>query len=277
MSSSFLDVRRPVTSALLLRPERGGVRIYINRGGIFSLEHISSSYLLHLILEYSEMANSRSFFSDLKSGKCSFELCCMKDYEELDATVMTIVDCVVNKTREKIESSTDVLKGIIRPVVEGVEEISWPPRDHEAINQMEKEMIQRKKEGQLDEGFLSEVSAQLRQAKEDKDKPRLAAKLQKVLQLYAATVLSKHSYAKRGNEVVKAKHFLETLIRGTMEQVFLRRLTLGKDEVTTDELSAVIKKRIERILIRTEGGSYVMEYLKGIKSRTNEIIKLLQG
>nr|VDC75407.1 unnamed protein product [Brassica rapa] len=213
------------------------------------------------------MANSRSFFSDLKSGKCSFKLCCMKDYEELDATVMTIVDCV-----EKIESSTDVLKGIIRPVVEGVEEISWPPRDPEAINQMEKEMIQREKEGQLDEGFLSEVSAQLRQAKEDKDKPRLAAKLQKVLQLYAATVLSKHSYAKRGNEVVKAKHFLETLIRAPEEQwskFFL--------EVTTDELSAVIKKRIERILIRTEGGSYVMEYLKGIKSRTNEIIKLLQG
>ncbi|KAF3527544.1 hypothetical protein DY000_02037058, partial [Brassica cretica] len=158
-----------------------------------------------------------------------------KDYEELAATVMTIVDCVVNKTREKIESSTDVLKGILRPVVE---------------------MIQREKEGQLDKGFLSEVSAQLRQAKEDKDKPRLAAKLQKVLQLYAATVLSKRSYAKRGNEVVKAKHFLETLIKGTMEQVFLRRLTLRKGEVTTDELSAVIKKRIERTLIRTEGGSY---------------------
>ncbi|WZZ24515.1 uncharacterized protein LOC106398305 [Brassica napus] len=144
------------------------------------------------------MANSRALFSDLKSGKCSFKLCCMKDYEELAATVMTIVDCVVNKTWEKIESSTDVLKGILRPVVVGVEEISWPPRDPEAINEMEKEMIQREKEGQLDEGFLSEVSAQLRQAKEDKDKPRLAAKLKKVLQLYAATVLSKRSYAKRG-------------------------------------------------------------------------------
>ncbi|CAF1706258.1 hypothetical protein Bca4012_005056 [Brassica carinata] len=100
------------------------------------------------------MANSRAFFSDLKSGKCSLKLCCRKDYEELAATLMTIVDCVVKKTRfffllfllffhfftypEKIESSTDVLKGILRPVVEGVEEISWPPRDPEAINQMEK-------------------------------------------------------------------------------------------------------------------------------------------
>ncbi|CAN8314608.1 unnamed protein product [Cochlearia groenlandica] len=137
-----------------------------------------------------------------------------KDYEELAATVMSIVDCVVNITREKIDSSTDVLKGILRPVVEGVEEITWPPIDPDAINQMEKEIIQREKEGKLDEGFLSEVSAQLRQAKEDKDKPGLAAMLQKVLQLYAATVLSKRSYAKKGNEVVKAEHFLETLIKG---------------------------------------------------------------
>ncbi|KAL0885610.1 hypothetical protein Bca101_009593 [Brassica carinata] len=207
-----------------------------------------------------------------------------KDYEELAATVMTIVDCVVNKTREKIESSTDVLKGILRPVVEGVEEITWPPRDPDAINQMENEIIQREKEGQLDEGFLSEVSAQLRQAKEDKDKPGLAAMLQKVLQLYAATVLSKRSYAKKGNEVVKAEHFLETLIKAPEEQwnkLFLEGLTLGKGEVSPDELSAVIKKRVERTLIRTEGGSYqqriLIEYLKGIESRANEIMKLLQG
>ncbi|CAH2061616.1 unnamed protein product [Thlaspi arvense] len=211
-----------------------------------------------------------------------------KDFEELAATVMTIVDCVVNKTREKIESSTDVLKGILRPVVEGVEEISWPPRDPEAINQMEKEVIQREKEGQLDEGFLSEVSAQLRQAKEDKDKPGLAAMLQKVLQLYAATVLSKRSYAKKGNEVVKAEHFLETLIKGTLSppeekwnKLFLDGLAIGKGEVAPDELSAVIKKRIERTLIRTEGGSYqqriLIEYLKGIESRANEIMKLLEG
>ncbi|XP_048597504.1 uncharacterized protein LOC106365986 isoform X3 [Brassica napus] len=231
-----------------------------------------------------------------------------KDYEELAATVMTIVDCVVNKTREKIETATDVLKGILRPVVEGVEEISWPPRDPQAINQMEKEIIQREKEGQLDEGFLSEVSAQLRQAKEDKDKPGLAAMLQKVLQLYAATILSKRSYAKKGNDVLKAEQFLETLIKGLFcnfifkcsqtqrsshlvyvfsapeeqwNKLFLEGLTIGKGDVTPDELSAVIKKRVERTLIRTEGGSYqqriLIEYLKGIESRANDIMKSLQG
>ncbi|CAF2069083.1 unnamed protein product [Brassica napus] len=189
------------------------------------------------------MANSRALFSDLKSGKCSFKLCCMKDYEELAATVMTIVDCVVNKTWEKIESSTDVLKGILRPVVVGVEEISWPPRDPEAINEMEK--------------------ACCFQAKEDKDKPRLAAKLKKVHVLkslahsklpLSTNIISSRLHPITGNEVVKAKHFLETLIKAPEEQwnkFFLRRLTLRKGEVTTDELSAVIKKRIERTLIRT--------------------------
>ena len=85
------------------------------------------------------------------------------------------------------------------------------------------------------------------QEKEDIDKPRLAAKLQKVLQLYAATVLYKRSYAKKGtllkslahsklplstnrissrlhpiigNQVVKAEHFLETLIKGLFIQPY---------------------------------------------------------
>lgn len=40
---------------------------------------------------------------------------------------------------------------------------------------------------------------QLVQAKEDGDKPGLEAMLQKVLQLYASRVLSKRSYAKKGN------------------------------------------------------------------------------
>ncbi|KAL0833978.1 hypothetical protein Bca101_085867 [Brassica carinata] len=198
MSSSFLDVRRPVTSVLLLRPET-------------------------------------------------------KDYEELAATVMTIVDCVVNKT---IESSTDVLKGILRPVVVGVEEISWPPRDPEAINEMEKEMIQREKEGQLDEGFLSEVSAQLRQyerlkvvfrQKKIKTNQGLRLSLRKfynsmllrsspsvatqrevhVLKSLAhsklplsTNIISSRLHPITGNEVVKAKHFLETLIKGLFMQLY---------------------------------------------------------
>ncbi|CAN6912358.1 unnamed protein product [Brassica oleracea] len=200
------------------------------------------------------MANSRAFFSDLKSGKFSFKLCCMKDYEESTATVITIVDCVVNKTREKIESSTDVLKGILRPVVVGVEEISWPPRDPEAINQMEKahEMIQREKEGQLDKGFLSEVSAQLRlkvvfRQKKIKTNQGLRLSFRKfynsmllrsspsvatqrevhVLKSLAhsklplsTNIISSRLHPITGNEVVKAKHFLETLIKGLFMQPY---------------------------------------------------------
>ncbi|XP_031271721.1 uncharacterized protein LOC116130107 isoform X1 [Pistacia vera] len=207
-----------------------------------------------------------------------------KDYEELAASVMSIVDLLVHKTHEKIESATDVLKEILTPVVGEKEEITWPPRDPEALKLMEKEIIQREQEGQLDEGFLAEVNAQLRQSKEDRDKPGLEAMLQKVLQLYAATVLSKRSYAKKGNEVLKAELFLETVIKAPEEEwnkLLIDGLTVGKGEVSPEEFYAVIKKRIERTLIRTEGGSYqqriLTEYLKGIQSRAEELVQLLQG
>lgn len=207
-----------------------------------------------------------------------------KDYEELALSVMNMVDRLVNKTNEKIESATDVLKEILKPVVDDVEEISWPPRDPEALQLMEKEIIQREQEGQLDEGFLSEVNAQLRQAKEDGDKPGLEAMLQKVLQLYASRLLSKRSYAQKGNEILKAEQFLETIIKAPEEEwnkLLINGMTLGKGEISPEELYAVIRKRIERTLIRTEGGSYqqrvLAEYLKGIESRAEEIVQVLQG
>lgn len=40
--------------------------------------------------------------------------------------------------QEKIESATDILKEILKPVVDEVEEITWPPRDPEALKLMEK-------------------------------------------------------------------------------------------------------------------------------------------
>ncbi|KAH9696432.1 hypothetical protein KPL71_023160 [Citrus sinensis] len=166
-----------------------------------------------------------------------------KDYEELATSVMNIVDRIVHKTHEKIESATDVLKAILKPVVHEEEEISWPPRDPEALKLMEK-------------------------SKEDGDKPGLEAMLQKVLQLYASIKLSKKSYAKKAPE----EEWNKLLIDG---------LTVGKGEISPEEFYAVIKKRIERILIRTEGGSYqqriLTEYVKGIQSRTEQLVQLLQG
>jgi hypothetical protein len=40
--------------------------------------------------------------------------------------------------QEKINSSTDVLKEILKPVVDEVEEVIWPPRDPEVLKLMEK-------------------------------------------------------------------------------------------------------------------------------------------
>ncbi|CAN4107481.1 unnamed protein product [Withania somnifera] len=182
-----------------------------------------------------------------------------KDYEELALTVMSIVDRLVHKTNEKIEASTDVLKAILKPVVDEVEEISWPLTDPEALSLMEK-------------------------AKKDGDKPGLEAMLQKVLQLYASRVLSKRSHAKKGNEVLKAEQFLETIIKAPEEEwnkLLIDGMTIGKGDASPDELYAVIKKRMERTLIRTEGGSYqqrvLIEYLKGIESRAGDIVRVLQG
>ncbi|XP_027346362.1 uncharacterized protein LOC113858101 isoform X3 [Abrus precatorius] len=207
-----------------------------------------------------------------------------KDYEELAATVMNVVDRVVHKTNEKIESATDVLKGVLKPVVDDEGEIPWPPRDPRALTLMEKEISQREQEGQLDEGFLAEVNAQLRQAKEDGDKPGLEAMLQKVLQLYASKVLSKRSYAMKGKEVLKDELFLEIIIQAPEQEwnnILINGLTIGAGDISPEELFTVIKKRIERILIRTEGGSYqqriLTEYLKGIETRAEEIIQVLQG
>ncbi|XP_021738686.1 uncharacterized protein LOC110705151 [Chenopodium quinoa] len=207
-----------------------------------------------------------------------------KDYEELAATLMSTVDRLVHKTNEKIESATDVLKSILKHVVDEDQELTWPPRDPEALSLMEQELNQREQEGYLDEGFLSEVNAQLRQAKEDGDKPGLVAMLQKVLQLYASRILSKRSYAKKGNEILKTEQFLETIIKAPESEwnmLLLNGLTIAKGHISPEEFYAVLNKRRERVLIRTEGGSYqqriLTEYLKGIQSRAEEVIQALQG
>ncbi|CAL5087192.1 unnamed protein product [Urochloa decumbens] len=206
-----------------------------------------------------------------------------KDYEELAENVMNIVDRLVHKTDQKIEQSTDVLKAIISPVMhEG--EVKWPPRDPDTVKLMEKEISRREQEGELDEGFLSEVSAQLRQAKQDGDKPGLQAMLQKVLQLYASKSLQKRSYAYKGGQVVVPEKFLESIIQAPeteWNKVLLDGLTVGKGDISPDDFYAVISKRIERVLIRTEGGSYqqriLVEYLKEIQARAEEVVKVLQG
>ncbi|XP_044399396.1 uncharacterized protein [Triticum aestivum] len=207
-----------------------------------------------------------------------------KDYEELAENVMNIVDRVVHKTDEKIEQSTDVLKAIISPVMNEGEDGMWPPRNPEALKLMEKEISNREKEGQLDESFLSEVNAQLRQAKDEVDKPGLQVMLQKVLQLYASNFLRKRSYAYKGGEVVVPEKFLESIIEAPendWNRLLLDGLTVGKGDVSPEEFYAVTKKRIERILIRTEGGSYqqrvLVEYIKEIQARAEEIVNRLQG
>lgn len=78
--------------------------------------------------------------------------------------------------------------------------------------------------------------------------------------------------------------FLESVIQAPENEwnkLLLDGLAVGKGGVSPEELYAVTKKRIERVLIRTEGGSYqqrvLVEYLKEIQARAEEIVKVLQG
>ncbi|KAL3580697.1 hypothetical protein D5086_018532 [Populus alba] len=113
-----------------------------------------------------------------------------EDYEELAISVMSMVDLLVHKTSD---------------------------------------MIQREREGHPDEGFLSEVSAQLPQAKEGEDKPGLEAMLLKVLQLYASSILSKRSCAKKAPEE-------------KWNKILLNGMTAGKGRISPEEHYAVIKE-----------------------------------
>ncbi|KMZ58464.1 hypothetical protein ZOSMA_76G00200 [Zostera marina] len=207
-----------------------------------------------------------------------------KDYEDLAASVMNIIDFFVKKTKDKIESSTEILEAILNPMVEESGDIIWPPRDQESLVMMVKEVQLREEAGQLDEGFLAEINAQLRQASEDGDKPGLEAMLQKVLQVYASKVLSKRSYALKGSEVLKAEKLLESIIKAPEEvwnKLLIDGLAIGNGEISAEELCGAIKKRIERTLIRTESGSYqqriLTEFLRGIRSRSEVVVKTLKG
>uniref|UniRef100_A0A0D3BDV5 Uncharacterized protein n=1 Tax=Brassica oleracea var. oleracea TaxID=109376 RepID=A0A0D3BDV5_BRAOL len=103
-------------------------------------------------------------------------------------------------------------------------------------------MIQRGQEGELDEGFLSEVSAHLRQRSYAKKSTLLKSLAHSKLPLFTNKISSR-LHLITGNEVLKAEHFVETLIKAPEEQwnmFFLEGLTLGKGEVTPDEFSAVI-------------------------------------
>ncbi|KAB2635539.1 hypothetical protein D8674_026073 [Pyrus ussuriensis x Pyrus communis] len=141
-----------------------------------------------------------------------------RNYKELAISIMSIVDCLVHETNEKINSAINILKGVLKPVVDHVEEIRWPLRDPKALKLMEKEIFQREQEGQLDKGFLQSL---------------LIPGLERSLLTYILQLST------RGFNLSPEEEWNKLLING---------LTIGQGEISPQELYAVIKKR--------EGGSY---------------------
>lgn len=121
-------------------------------------------------------------------------------------------------------------------------------------------------------------------ARDDGDKPGLVAILQKVLQLYAAEILSKRSYAIKDGQVDKAEEFLETVITADEENwgdLLRTGIVFGGGQVEPEDLYKVVNKRIERVTMRTESGSYqqriVLEFLKEIEERAEATVQAFQA
>eukprot|EP00897_Mesotaenium_endlicherianum_P005559 jgi/Mesen1/5030/ME000025S04429 len=173
-----------------------------------------------------------------------------RQFEDLAASIMAIVERLVRKTQESIESATDVLQVLLQTMADENGEILWPPSSTQKL-------------------------ADLREAKEMNDRPGLIALLQRVFQHYAAVNLTKRSYATRpdGSED-QAEKLLESVIQAEEEEwdaLLCQNLVNGGGQVVDDDLFKAIEKRMERTLMRTEGGSYrqrVMgEFLVEIETR----------
>ncbi|CAI5485051.1 unnamed protein product [Closterium sp. Yama58-4] len=201
-----------------------------------------------------------------------------RDFEELAQNVMEIVEKVVKKTHENMDSTSDALASMLRQLGDDNEEISWPPSG-EVLAKLRQEVEQWDEDGRIDEKFLASVSAQLRQATEATDKPGLVAMLQKVLQLYASARLGRRSYAtRRDGTIDEAEEFLETLIQApeeTWDSLLQTRLTCGGGSLPEADLYTALEKRAERIFMRTESGSYEQrilgEYLKELEARARAV------
>lgn len=51
---------------------------------------------------------------------------------------LSLFSYFISIMQEKIESSTDILKDILKPVTDEEEEMSWPPKDPQSLILMEK-------------------------------------------------------------------------------------------------------------------------------------------
>ncbi|GJP29848.1 hypothetical protein CLOM_g20128 [Closterium sp. NIES-68] len=205
-----------------------------------------------------------------------------RDFEKLAQNVMEMVDKVVKKTHENMDSTSDALASMLRQLGDENDEIAWPPSG-EVLAKLQQEIKQWDEDGRIDEKFLAAVSAQLRQATEASDKPGLMAMLQKVLQLYSAVRLSRRSYAtRRDGTIDESEEFLETLLQApeeTWESLLQSRLTCGGGSLPEAELFSALERRAERMFMRTESGSYEQrilgEYLKELEARARAVVAAL--
>eukprot|EP00271_Cylindrocystis_brebissonii_P002449 TRINITY_DN13070_c0_g1_i1.p1 TRINITY_DN13070_c0_g1~~TRINITY_DN13070_c0_g1_i1.p1 ORF type:complete len:370 (+),score=76.66 TRINITY_DN13070_c0_g1_i1:299-1408(+) len=208
-----------------------------------------------------------------------------KDFEELASSIMSLVEKIVKKTDESIGTKTDILSDLLKCLADSDGQIRWPPESPQKLEELRQAVTEKLTAGLLDEPFLAGVSAQLRQAGEKNGSPGLIALLQKVLQVYAGAELAQRSFATQADGTSnEAEQLLESLIAADevmWEDLIRRGVSSGQGEVAESDLLKVVEKRMERMFIRTESGSYKQrvlgEFLRELEERTSAVVLALQS
>ena len=94
-----------------------------------------------LRIDFKLIADQHVYILHQLTWKCSCFYGYSFQFFDLDffSCIDDVVQVMCSFMQEKIESATDILKEILKPVVNETEgEVSWPPRDPEALISMEK-------------------------------------------------------------------------------------------------------------------------------------------
>eukprot|EP00270_Netrium_digitus_P011050 TRINITY_DN3487_c0_g1_i1.p1 TRINITY_DN3487_c0_g1~~TRINITY_DN3487_c0_g1_i1.p1 ORF type:complete len:388 (-),score=113.56 TRINITY_DN3487_c0_g1_i1:111-1205(-) len=286
----------PDWKAPAVRPRRQQLRMFAFRGqDSLSEEALKSTVELDLFLDKLRDCDSQKLPQLVAENVLAFdqrfwlrlatraESCPSQDdkadMEELAQSIMSIIERLVQGTEDRINKSTDMLTEMLNSAViaagEEGQEFVWPPRDPDYLQKLKQAVVERERSGQIDEGFLSAVTAQLRNAAEARDKPGLVAMLQTVLQMYAAICFAQRSYAiNTDGSVNHAEVLLEKLLSEEEERwqdIIRDGVEYGGGQVKEDELLTAVEKRKERLFMRTESGSYKQrvlgEYLQEVETR----------
>eukprot|EP00879_Flechtneria_rotunda_P003482 GHRR01003711.1.p1 GENE.GHRR01003711.1~~GHRR01003711.1.p1 ORF type:complete len:319 (+),score=117.10 GHRR01003711.1:119-1075(+) len=184
-------------------------------------------------------------------------------------TVMLLVDAMVRQTEQKLNDSAAVLQEILKAGAN--EKGEWYlPLDPEQVSSMRQTVD--KYSNRLDEALLSNCFAWMKKCQDDR-MDTMVSLLQKVLQLYAAKVLTgQETEGVDGalNEVVYAEE-------KDWNEIIKKHVAAGG--IAEAAFMEALQKKMESTVLGMQSGSYAQrvqaEYLKEIESRAKTVFRQL--